>query len=105
MVWESGNTGTDASRAICIRAAFPGLLRSCESSSLCSPDGAWPVPLLKGTAVTEQIVPYCQQLSGYPGSVFCFRITSVPIFLKEGRAEFFFFTGISAFLAASPHAE
>ncbi|KAK4823530.1 hypothetical protein QYF61_003039 [Mycteria americana] len=64
MVWESGNTRTDTSRAICIYAAFPGLIRSCESSSLCSPDGAWPVPPLKGTAVTDQIVPYCQQLSG-----------------------------------------
>lgn len=71
MVWESGNMGTVASRAICIRAAFPGLIRCCKSFSLCIPDGAWPVPPLKGTAVTDQIVPYCQQLSGYLGSVFC----------------------------------
>lgn len=71
-----------------VQPSFPGLIRSCESSSLCSPDGAWPVPPLKGTAVTDQIVPYCQQLSGYLGSVFCFRITRVPILLKEGSAEF-----------------
>ena len=90
MVWESGNMRTDVSRAICIRAAFPGLIRSCKSSSLCSPDGAWPVPPFKGTAVTGQIVPYCQQLSGYLGTVFCFGITSVPILLKEGSAEFLF---------------
>lgn len=70
---------------------FPGLIQSCESSSLCSPDGAWPVPPLKGTAVTDQIVPYCQQLSGYLGSVICFGITSVPILLKEGSAAFLFF--------------
>lgn len=85
------NMRTDVSRAICIHAAFPGLIRICESSSLCSPDGPWPVPPLKGTAVTGQIVPYCQQLSGYPGSVFCFRITSVPMLLKEDSAEFLFF--------------
>lgn len=70
---------------------FPGLIQSCESSRLCSPDGAWPVPPLKGTAVTDQIVPYCQQLSGYLGSVICFGITSVPILLKEGSAAFLFF--------------
>lgn len=90
MVWESGTTGTDTSRAICICAAFPGMLQSSESSSLCSPDGAWPVTPFKGTAVTDQIVPYCHQLSGYLGSAFCFRITSVPILLKEGSPEFNF---------------
>lgn len=107
MVWESGNMRTDASRAICIHAAFPGLIRSCESSSLCGPDGAWPVPPLKGTAVTDQIVPYCQQLSGFQGSAFCFGITSVPILLKEGGAQFLFFffflTALSVFLAVYPH--
>lgn len=90
MVCEVGNRGTSASQAICIHAAFLGLIWSCESSSHCSSDGAWPVPPLKGIAITEQIVPYCQQLSGYLGNVFCFGITSLSILLKEGSAFFFF---------------
>lgn len=92
MVCEAGNRGTSASQAICIHAAFLGLIWSCKSSSHCSSDGAWPVPPLKGIAITEQIVPYCQQLSGYLGNVFCFGITSLSIMLKEGSAFFFSFS-------------
>lgn len=70
---------------------FWELMQSCESSSLCSPDGAWPVPPLKGVAATDQIAPQCQQLSRcYPGSGFCFRIASVSILLKEGSADYLF---------------
>lgn len=70
---------------------FWELMQSCESSSLCSPDGAWPVPPLKGVAATDQIAPQCQQMSRcYPGSGFCFRIASVSILLKEGSADYLF---------------
>lgn len=105
MVWESGNTGTDASRAICIRAAF--LSRADPELRVLQPVQPW------WSLASATVKRHCCHRPDCPLLSAAVRVPRERILLQDHtgtniaerrQCRISFFTDISAFLAVSPHA-